>query len=121
MSGQYTRQRYDRQAYKEELQRSTEPLAYRLDPNFSINCNKCFAPYDHVGAYGRGGAEPIGEDNLVDIDSILKGYATIHSKSNEQQQPPSLVKFSPYLSAQNRPKPQSSIHSLYDLPPSPAV
>jgi hypothetical protein len=95
MSGNYTRQIYDPQAYAEQLQRSTEPLNYRLDPSFAVNCQNCFAPYGPRGAYGGGGAYSTG--NQIDIDSILRGVATINSKSNEQQVPPSLKGFKSHM------------------------
>ena len=88
MAGRYTRQRYDRQAYAEEVYRSTEPLNYMLDPNFAINCGSCFAPYGPPGANGSGIA--VSPGNQIDIESILEGRTRINSRSNKQQAPESL-------------------------------
>jgi len=82
MSGKFTRLRYDTDAYIESLSRSTGSLEYVLDPNYSINCNKCFAPY------GPRDAQPdsVAVGNQTDIDSILRNYNKINTKSNIEQQ-----------------------------------
>lgn len=82
MSGKFTRLRYDTEAYLEELERSTEPLMYMLDPNFANSCQKCFAPY------GPRDAQPdsVAVGNQTDIDSILRNYNKINTKSNFEQQ-----------------------------------
>ena len=82
MAGKFTNLRYDKQAYAEELERSTNPLNYRLDVNYAINCNKCYAPYGNGN--GHNASEVIG--NKIDVDSILKGYGKIHSKAISQQE-----------------------------------
>lgn len=86
MAGNFTRLRYDTEAYMEELERSTEPLLYSLNNNFSINCNKCFAPY------GPRDAQPasVATGQQIDIDSILRGVNNINTKSNHQQIPDSI-------------------------------
>lgn len=86
MAGEYTRMNYDNEASRQRTQRSTDPLLYRLDPNFAVNCGRCFPQYDRVG--GLGGSDAVG--NQVDIDSILRGVAQLNSKSNSQQIPISL-------------------------------
>jgi hypothetical protein len=83
MAGKFTGLRYDREAYAEELERSTQPLNYRLDPNFAVNCNKCFAPYGPRN--GHESSVAIG--NQIDVDSILRGVNNINTKSNRQQAP----------------------------------
>lgn len=86
MAGEYTRMNYDYAASNERTERSTNPLLYRLDPNYAVNCGRCFAPHDRVG--GLGGSDSVG--NQIDIDSILRGVAQLNSKSNLQQIPVSL-------------------------------
>jgi len=77
---------YDQEASQERTHRSTEPLLYRLDPNYSVNCGRCFAPHDRVG--GLGGSDAVG--NQIDVDSILRGLTKFNSKSTSQQVPTSL-------------------------------
>lgn len=89
MSGKFTNLRYDQEAYAEEVARSTDPLLYRLDPNFSVNCNKCFAPYGPIG--GQNNSVSVG--NQIDVDSVLRGVSKISSKSNRQQIPDSLISY----------------------------
>lgn len=93
MAGNFTNLRYDDQAYNEALGRSTRPLNYRLDPNYSTNCNKCFAP--HGPRAGNQGAEAVGQQ--IDVDSILKGINKINTKSNDQQQVYPLNSYQTYM------------------------
>jgi len=83
MAGRFTHLKYDREAYEEQVTRSTDPLLYRLDPNFGINCRKCFAPYGPRGAHDA--ADVIGQQ--IDVDSILRGFSKISTRSNRQQIP----------------------------------
>jgi hypothetical protein len=83
MSGNFTRLRYDNNAYNEKLSRSTRPSEYRLNENYAVNCNNCFAP--------SGVTNPATvEVDQIDIDSILKGLFNSLSKSNDDQKPISL-------------------------------
>lgn len=82
-TGRFTHLRYDPEAYTEELSRSTAPMLYRLDLNYSKNCNKCFAPYGPRA--GEQASDAIGQQ--TDIDSILRGVSKISTKSNKQQVP----------------------------------
>lgn len=91
MSGEYTRLRYDTDAYNEELERSTEALSYRLDPNYAINCGKCFAPYSRLGGH----QDSVAQGQQIDVDSLLRNVSKINSKSNEQQIP-DLLNYSLY-------------------------
>ena len=93
MAGKFTNLKYDQQAYNEALDRSTNPLGYRLDPNYSTNCNKCFAEYGPRS--GNQSAESVG--HLIDVDSILKGINKINTKSNKQQQPYPLDDYQTYM------------------------
>jgi len=90
MAGNFTGLRYDPQAYREEVSRSTNPMLYKLDPNYAVNCNNCFAPYGPRD--GHQNAVSVG--NQVDIDSILRGLGNIQSKSNQQQMPVPLNQYS---------------------------
>jgi len=86
MAGKFTNLRYDRDAYTEEISRSTEPLLYRLDPNYAVNCRPCFAPYGP--RMGREDADAVGQQ--VDVDSILRGVTKINTKVNRFEAPDSL-------------------------------
>src|ERR1044071_3407878 len=83
----YTNLMYDPEAYRERLGRSTDPLLYKLDANYAVNCKRCFAPYGRVG--GQQGSDVVGQQ--IDVDSILRGVSKINSKSNRQQIPQSLA------------------------------
>ncbi|MEM3062343.1 MAG: hypothetical protein QW303_02185 [Nitrososphaerota archaeon] len=87
MAGNFTKLIYDDQAYSEKLYRSTDPLKYRLDPNYAISCNKCFAPHSPSSK----GSEVI--EQRIDVDSILRGVAKKYGKSIAHQSPESLDKF----------------------------
>ncbi len=88
MAGNFTKQRYDKEAYNEEISRSTNPLLYKLDPNYFINCNRCSSS-NSVPSIGRRGndndTKAIG--NQIDVDSILRGITKVHSKANSHQVP----------------------------------
>lgn len=87
MSGTFNRLRYDQPAYNEEVERSVNPMLYRLDPNYAVNCNQCFAPYGPRN--GHEVSDAVGQQ--IDVDSILRGVSQINTKSNVQQQPDSLT------------------------------
>jgi hypothetical protein len=93
MSGKFTNLIYDKDAYDERLQRSTDPLSYRIDSNFSVNCCKCFAPFGPVG--GNQNAAAMGKQ--IDVDSILRGVSRINSKSNRQQMPDPISGYEPQM------------------------
>lgn len=83
MSGNFTRLKYDRQAYNDDLYQSTCPLIYKLDPNYVVNCNNNTVPYSPSGGCNKNG---FGEN--IDIDSILKGISKNNSKAiNDQLDP----------------------------------
>ena len=80
MSGSCTRQQYDPLAYDERLARNNKLANYRLDANYAIHRQKCFAPYSSaIGAP----SDPI--SNQIDVDSILKGIHKNNTKSNHIQ------------------------------------
>lgn len=83
MSSHSSLQRYDVAATKEYYQRSTGPQNYRLDPTYATSCQECFPIYGPSGFKGSASAP----GHLVDIDSTIRGFTKIHSKSNKQQEP----------------------------------
>ena len=83
MAGNFTGLKYDNAAYREEVARSTDPMLYRLDPNYAVNCGKCFAPYGPRN--GHEVSDAIGQQ--IDVDSVLRGVSKISTKSNVQQIP----------------------------------
>lgn len=117
MAGNFTNLRYDDEAYNEEVARSTNPLIYKLDPNYAINCNPCFAPYGPRG--GHDNATVANESEKIDIDSILKGISKISSKSNRHQIPQSLNQYNTYVPNEcpNALEPQYSryTHPSFDI------
>lgn len=89
MSGNFTHLKYDQAAFKEQIKRSTDPLIYKLDPNYNTNYNKCFS-----ANYPRNGNDvPDIIGKKIDVDSILRGYNKINTKSNEQEKLPPLSMF----------------------------
>ena len=89
MSGKFTNLIYDKDAYDEQLAQSTEPLSYRLDLNYAVNCNPCFAKFGPRA--GHDNAIAIGQQ--IDVDSILRGVSKVNSKSSKQQRPDSLQEY----------------------------
>jgi hypothetical protein len=89
MAGKYTRMNYDQGAFDERVARSTDPMLYMLDPNFAVNCNRCFAPFGPIN--GQQTSDAVGQQ--IDVDSILRGVTKINSKFNPQQIPDSLDKY----------------------------
>jgi hypothetical protein len=111
MAGKFTNLRYDPEAYDEEVLRSTNPLLYKLDPNYAINCNSCFAPYGPRG--GHDNSEVVGDK--IDVDSILKGLHKINSKSNKHQMPEPLSHY-PLQLPNECPTALETQHSRYTHP-----
>lgn len=91
MIGNFTKLIYDDQAYSEKLYRSTDPLKYRLDPNYAINCNKCFSPHNP----SSGGFEL---EQRIDVDSVLRGVGKKYGKSIVHQTPTDLEKYQTHIS-----------------------
>jgi hypothetical protein len=115
MAGRYTRMSYDQGAYDERIARSTDPMLYMLDPNYAVNCNRCFAPYGPIA--GQQASDAIGEQ--IDVDSILKGVTKINSKSSQQQIPDSLnhYKLSHYKNCPDNLEPEYTrfTYPAYDI------
>ena len=82
MAGKFTNLRYDNEAYNEKIQRSTDPLLYKLDPHYVTNCNPCFPRSGPVGQFDN---QIFGDK--IDVDSILRGYNRVNTKSNRSQIP----------------------------------
>jgi hypothetical protein len=80
MVGKFTNLRYDKEAYDEEMSRSTNPLLYKLDPNYSVNCSSCLVKNPR-----QRDARTTGDK--VDVDSVLKGINKVNSKVNRYQTP----------------------------------
>lgn len=89
MSGNFTNLIYDKQAYNEQLERSTRPMEYRLDPNYYNSCKPCYSSYGS----DRGHAPTMDIGDQIDVDSILKGITKINSKSNAHQIPDSVNQY----------------------------
>ena len=70
---------YDTCAYKKELDQSTGPLSYTLNPIKFENCSKCRMELGVVG----GTAVSHIKGNLVDLESDLRGqnHPTTHCPS----------------------------------------
>ena len=115
MAGKYTRQSYDQEAYDEQTARSTNPLLYRLDSNYVVNCDRCFAEYGPRA--GQQGSSAIG--NQTDVDSILRGVTKLNTKSNQQQIPDSLDPYklyeSPVCSEKLEPEYTRYTYPAYDI------
>jgi hypothetical protein len=91
MSGKFTKTCYDPDAYDAAISRSTDALLYKLDPNYIINCNRCFSPYGPRGGNQAATVENIGD--RTDIDSILRGIGKPMAKTDQAQAPLSLKKY----------------------------
>lgn len=89
MSGKFTKMRYDQSAYDDEVARSTNPLLYRLDPNFANNCNQCYMQHGPSGGH----IHNLDAGKRIDVDSILRGISKINTKSNIRQVPDSLAEY----------------------------
>lgn len=95
MAGRFTNLRYDKDAYDDEVSQSTNPLIYKLDPNYAVNCSPCFSPYGPRA--GHDNADAIGQQ--IDVDSILRGINKVSSKANRNKIPDSLKPFKTYIPA----------------------
>lgn len=112
MSGRFTNLRYDNEAYNEEILRSTNPLLYRLDPNYAVNCGACFSPCDFSG--NKNSSIDVGDK--IDIDSILKGINKSNTKANSNQSPIPLDHFKTYK-MNECPSTLETQYSRYSHPP----
>lgn len=115
MTGKYTRPNYEEDAYQQRTSRSTDPMLYRLDQNYAVNNNKCFAPYGPRS----GQQDSVALGHQIDIDSILRGVTKTNSKSNQQQIPDSLdpYKLTNYPNCSEKMEPEYSryTHPSFDI------
>jgi hypothetical protein len=112
MSGKFTRLKYDQQAYDKDLYQSTCPLIYKLDPNYTTNCNNYLAPYNPSGGCNK---NKFGEQ--IDIDSVLKGIAKNNSKVDTLQPNPFMLSNNSFNNNVNILEPHFSrfSHPTYEL------
>ncbi|QGR53888.1 hypothetical protein [Moumouvirus maliensis] len=114
MAGKFTNMKYDREAYDEQLSRSTKPLAYKLDPNYSVNCSPCFAPYGPIA--GHDNTVVVG--NQIDVDSVLRGINKVNTKINKYHEPQD-INFKTYTPRDCSPAIQSQssryTHPAFDI------
>ena len=68
---------YDPATYREEVQQSTQPLSYMLNPIKFENCHKC---RHEIGIVG-GNDVSLTTTNIVDLESDLSGRSRILSKA----------------------------------------
>lgn len=81
----YNRLIYDTCAYKKELDQSTGPLSYTLNPIKFENCNKCRMELGIVG----GTAVSHIQGNIVDLENDLRGQTRPASNCPSKHYTPS--------------------------------
>ncbi|AEX61560.1 hypothetical protein mvi_399 [Megavirus vitis] len=115
MAGKFTNMRYDKEAYDEQLSRSTKPVSYKLDPHYAVNCNPCFAR--HGPRAGQDNSVVIGQQ--IDVDSVLRGISKVNTKINRHQAPHNLDQYKKYTPRDCSPaiEPQSTryTHPAFDI------
>jgi hypothetical protein len=87
--GYSSRLPYDHDAYAAQLDESTQPLMYKLDPTQIDNCRSClsvFGPRPMAGPHSFGVSTPQGpttapSQRLVDVESILQNRNMIASRA----------------------------------------
>jgi hypothetical protein len=90
MAGALTRLHYDTQTEWERNLRQANLLCRQLDSHFSVNKTRCFSPY---ASSRQQPTQPIHSKSQVDIESTIRGFNKIHSKSNTHQVPDPLDEF----------------------------
>lgn len=72
-----TRKFYDECSVNLYYKQSTDPLSYRLSPNYANNCQKC---YTDNGPRGQDmNVSVITNENLIDVDSLLSNRSKVAS------------------------------------------
>tara|TARA_B100001093_G_C26446060_1_gene850244 strand:+ start:12 stop:695 length:684 start_codon:yes stop_codon:yes gene_type:complete len=79
----FTNSNYDKEAYKQSLNRSVGPGIYRLNEP-SISCEPCY-PYPPTVRLQRGGDSIRKDMFLIDVDSELSGITRKLSKDTSKQ------------------------------------
>lgn len=72
-----TRKKYDECSTNLFYKQSTDPLAYRLAPEWSNNCDKCYSDFGPRGQDMN--TSVITNKHLVDIDSLLTNRSKVAS------------------------------------------
>lgn len=72
-----TRKRYDECSTNLYYRQSTDPLGYRLLPDFANNCQKCYSDYGPRGQDMN--VSVITNKNLIDVDSLLSNRSKVAS------------------------------------------
>lgn len=90
MAGALTRLHYDSQTEWERNLRQANLLCRKLDSSFSVNNKRCFSPY---ASSRQQQIQPIHSGDQIDIESTIRGFNKIHSKSNSHQVPDPLDEF----------------------------
>jgi hypothetical protein len=88
MIGHSSRLPYDRCAYPDKLQESTDPVSYRLNKDYIHNCNRCLnsngaGPRTTTLGFGDSTVYNVGHapaNDLVDVDSICRNLNVKTSK-----------------------------------------
>lgn len=89
--GHSSRLNYDSVSIRDSVRESTDPLFYRLNSNFTDNCNAClstFGPRPSNGARSYGVSSVAGDNHapaqqLTDIESILTNRNVIASSGRD--------------------------------------
>lgn len=72
-----TRKRYDECSTNLYYRQSTDPLLYKLSPDYANNCQKCYTDYGPRGQDMN--VSVITNKNLIDVDSLLTNRSKIAS------------------------------------------
>ena len=72
-----TRKMYDDCSVDLFYRQSTQPLNYRLLPEFANNCQKCYTDYGPRGTDMN--VSVITNQNLIDVDSLLTNRSKVAS------------------------------------------
>ena len=72
-----TRKKYDNCSTDLFYKQSTNPLLYRLSPDYANNCQKCYADYGPTGQDMN--VSVITNQNLIDVDSLLTNRSKVAS------------------------------------------
>lgn len=87
----FSRVNYDNEAYSLQLQRSTEPLTYRLFGSFAENVNSCLAPDGNIGS--KADVSIVREqthltnETMTDAESALSWRSNYLNKNNNNTNP----------------------------------
>ena len=77
-----TRKKYDECSTNLFYKQSTDPLLYRISPDFVDNCQKC---YSNNGPRGQNMNVSVLNKNLIDVDSLLTNRTKVASDCKDGQ------------------------------------